>query len=115
MAFAPLYAAGRTALLTTLVVLCLTTVVAMTLAQLLVAPISRLTKVAAQISSGDFHTQAQVESRDEIGTLASTFNRMLEVLARAQEEVQESEGLYRSLVDYSPDMITLHSQEKSSL
>ena len=112
LAFAPLYAAARTALLATLVVLFLTSGVAMILAQLLVAPISRLTQVAAQIAKGDLHTQAQVESRDEIGTLASTFNGMLDALVRTQEELQESEGLYRSLVDYSPDMITLHSQGK---
>jgi PAS domain S-box-containing protein len=111
-AFAPLYSAGRTALLTTLVVLCLTAGVAVFLAQLLVAPISRLTQVAAQIAKGDLRTQAQVESNDEIGTLASTFNSMLDALAHTQRELQESEGLYRSLVDYSPDMITLHSQGK---
>jgi PAS domain S-box-containing protein len=111
-AFAPLHNAGQTALLTTLVVLFLTTGVAVILAQLLVAPISRLTQVAAQIAKGDLRTQAQVESRDEIGTLASTFNSMLDALSRARRELQESEALYRSLVDYSPDMITLHSQGK---
>jgi PAS domain S-box-containing protein len=110
LAFAPLYAAGRTALLAMLVVLFLTSGVALILAQLLVAPISRLTQVAAQIAKGDLPTQAQVESRDEIGTLAGTFNSMLDALTRTQVELQESEGLYRSLVDYSPDMITLHSQ-----
>jgi PAS domain S-box-containing protein len=108
-AFAPLYTAGRTALLTTLVVLFLTTAVAVILAQLLVAPIARLTQVAAQIAKGDLRTQAQVESRDEIGTLASTFNSMLDALIHTQEELQESEALYRSLVDYSPDMIAVHS------
>src|SRR6266498_4645092 len=111
-AFAPLYTAGRTALLTTLVVLFLTAGVAVILAQLLVAPISRLTQVAAQIAKGDLRTQAQVESRDEIDTLAITSNSMMDALARIQEELQESEGLYRNLVDYSPDMITLHSQGK---
>src|SRR6266508_1816942 len=111
-AFAPLYTAGRTALLTTLVVLFLTTGVAVILAQLLVAPIARLTQVAAQIAKGDLRTQAQVESRDEIGTLASTFNSMLDALARTQEELQESEALYRSLVDYSPDMIAVHNGDR---
>jgi PAS domain S-box-containing protein len=112
LAFTPLSTAGRSASLTTLVVLFLTTGVAVFLAQLLVAPISRLTQVAAQIAKGNIHMQAQVESRDEIGTLANTFNNMLETLVRTQKELQESEGLYRSLVDYSPDMITLQSQGK---
>jgi methyl-accepting chemotaxis protein len=114
-AFAPLHAAWRTALLTTLLVLFLTSGVAVVLAQVLMAPISRLTRVAAQIAAGDLSTKAQVESRDEIGTLANTFNSMLAGLERAQQEVRESEALYRSLVDYSPDMITVHSEGKDPL
>jgi len=112
IAFAPLHNAGRTALLTTLLVLFLTTGVAVILAQLLVAPIARLTQVAAQIAKGDLHTQAQIESRDEIGTLASTFNSMLDALSRTQQELQESEAHYRNLVDYSPDMIAVHCEGK---
>ena len=111
-AFAPLYAAGRTALLTTIFALLLTSVVAIFLTKLLIAPITRLTAVAEKIASGDFSANAQIESHDEIGTLASTFNSMLVTLSRTQTELQKSELLYRSLVDYSPDMITLHSQGK---
>jgi len=109
-AFAPLNAAWRTTLLSTLVVLALTTGLAVFLAQVLVAPISRLTFAARQIGMGNLSTKAQIESQDEIGTLASTFNSMLDALSRAQQELQESGALYRSLVDYSPDMIALHSQ-----
>jgi PAS domain S-box-containing protein len=112
MAFSPLHAAWRTTLLSTLLVLLLTSGVAVILAQILMAPISRLTQAAAQIATGDLSTKAPVESRDEIGTLAHTFNSMLAGLARAQQEVRESEALYRSLVDYSPDMITVHSEGK---
>lgn len=109
-AFAPLNAAWKTTLLSTLVVLFLTIGVAAVLAQILVAPISRLKQAAEGITKGDLSTQVQVESRDEIGTLASTFNSMLDALSRTQKELQESEALYRSLVDYSPDMIAVHSQ-----
>ncbi len=109
-AFAPLNAAWRTTLLSTLIVLLLTTGLAVVLAQVLVAPISRLTAAARQIEAGDLSTKARVESSDEIGTLASTFNSMLDGLSRAQQEVQESEVLYRSLVNYSPDMIAVFSQ-----
>ena len=111
-AFVPLHEAWRTTLLTTLLVLLLTSGLGVILARVLMAPISRLTRVAAQIAAGDLSTKAQVESRDEIGTLARTFNSMIDGLARAQQEVQESEALYRSLVEYSPDMITVHSEGK---
>jgi len=114
-AFAPLFAASQTTLLTLLLVLLLTSGVAAILAQVLISPISRLTTVARKIGEGDFSTKAQVESRDEIGTLASTFNSMLDALSRSQQEVHESEALYRGLVDYSPDMIAVHSREGNTL
>ena len=99
-------------MLTTLVVRLLTTGVALSQAQLLVAPITSLTQVAAQIAKGDLRTQAQVESRDEIGTLAGTFNMMVRTLSQTQKELRESEALYRSLVDYSPDMIVVFNEGK---
>ena len=110
LAFAPLYTAWRTALLTTLLVLFLTTGVAILLAQLLVAPITRLTAVTGKIAAGDFSANAQVESQDEIGKLANTFNSMLTALSEAQQELRESEALYRSLVDYLPDMMAVQRQ-----
>jgi PAS domain S-box-containing protein len=106
--FAPLNAAWRATLFAALCVLFLTGGVAVILARILIAPISRLTSVAARIAAGDFTTQAQVESHDEIGVLARTFNNMLEALSHTREELEESETLYRSLVDYSPDMILVH-------
>ncbi len=39
-------------------------------------PITRLTHTAEAIAAGDINIQAKVESSDEIGTLAGTFNRM---------------------------------------
>jgi PAS domain S-box-containing protein len=112
VAFAPLQTAGRTALLTTLLVLLLTAGVAVILAQVLVAPISRLTLVAGEIAAGNLSVKAQIESGDEIGILASKFNTMLETLSCTQKELQESEALYRSLVEYSPDMIVVFNESK---
>src|SRR5574341_1188452 len=75
--------AWQTLLIITMIVLVLTTGAAPLLAQLFVAPISRLTAVARQIAAGDLSAKAQVESQDEIGTLAETFNTMLEALLKA--------------------------------
>ncbi len=45
-------------------------------AQFLTGPIVRLTQAAEKVSTGDLLTRAQVESSDEIGILADSFNRM---------------------------------------
>jgi PAS domain S-box-containing protein len=111
-ALAPLNAGWGTTLFSTLVVLLLTTGLAVVLTKMLVAPISRLTQVAAQIGAGNLSSKASVESRDEIGTLANTFNSMMDALARTQQELQESEAHYRNLVNDSPDMIAVHRDGK---
>jgi GAF domain-containing protein/HAMP domain-containing protein len=49
---------------------------AIMLAQFLAGPILRLTQTAEQIRSGDLTARASVESDDEVGNLASSFNSM---------------------------------------
>jgi signal transduction histidine kinase len=49
---------------------------ALLVARWLAGPIVHLTAVAAQVSHGDFTARAVVETRDEIGALAATFNSM---------------------------------------
>lgn len=50
------------------------------MAQTLAGPIVRLTQTAEAIAGGDIDIQAKVETSDEIGTLAGTFNRMTQQL-----------------------------------
>jgi PAS domain S-box-containing protein len=114
-AYAPINAAWRTTLISTLAVLLLASGLALVLAQVLVAPISRLTAVAQKIEAGNLSTRAQVESRDEIGILASTFNKMLDTLVQSQEDLQESEALNYGLVENSPDMIAVFNSEGKTL
>lgn len=52
-------------------------------------PIHRLTIATARIMEGDYSSQAQVDSRDEIGTLADTFNRMTRFLQRSRAELED--------------------------
>jgi putative methionine-R-sulfoxide reductase with GAF domain len=49
-------------------------------AQALAGPIIRLTQVAEAIAGGEINIQAKVETTDEIGILAGTFNRMTQQL-----------------------------------
>jgi CHASE3 domain sensor protein len=52
-------------------------------------PVRRLTGVAEQIRAGQLEAQAQVEARDEIGTLAETFNNMTSQLRQTLFQVRK--------------------------
>jgi len=51
-------------------------IVSLGLAQLIAAPIIRLTQTANRILEGDLAAQAEISTRDEVGTLAQAFNAM---------------------------------------
>jgi len=72
-----------TTIITVLVVLVLSILLVTTLSQQLTRPIISLTNIAQEISTGKFDLQATVNSRDEIGTLAQTFNMMTSQLRGA--------------------------------
>ncbi len=55
----------------------------------LVGPIARLTIIAAKVSAGDLTAQAKVESEDEIGILAFTFNNMTAQLQQTLTGLEE--------------------------
>jgi GAF domain-containing protein/HAMP domain-containing protein len=83
-------------IVTVLVVLAVSILLAITLSQQLTRPILSLTKTAREISAGKFDIQAQVNSADEIGMLAQTFNSMtgqlqgaLQTLDRRAKELEQ--------------------------
>jgi GAF domain-containing protein/HAMP domain-containing protein len=83
-------------IITVLIVLAISILLAITLSQQLTRPIISLTNTAREISTGKFDMQVQYNSTDEIGTLAKTFNMMtiqlrnaLENLDRRAKEVEQ--------------------------
>jgi GAF domain-containing protein/HAMP domain-containing protein len=83
-----------------LVATLLAVALAIGVAQFLTTPIARLTQAAEKVSSGDLQTRARVESPDEIGTLANSFNRMT---GQLQETL---EGLERRVAERTADLET---------
>src|SRR5262249_7580748 len=66
----------RTITLISLVLLLVAGIVSFFASQILAHPVQALTKVAEQIASGDLNARSQIATKDEIGTLANSFNRM---------------------------------------
>ena len=68
--------------------LMIATAMALLLRENLAAPITRLTEATARIMEGDFDAKASVESADEIGTLANTFNEMTYYLKQSRQTLE---------------------------
>jgi GAF domain-containing protein/HAMP domain-containing protein len=66
----------RSAVVILIILLAGAILVSFGLGQLIAAPVLRLTQTANQILEGDLAAQADVTSKDEIGTLAQAFNAM---------------------------------------
>jgi len=86
---APLEAQTRNTLFVALLIAALAALVAVPVAQALSHPIARLTEVASQLAEGDLTVRAPVNSRDEIGMLATTFNQMTSQLRGTLANMEE--------------------------
>lgn len=62
-------------------------------------PIQRLVEATGRIAGGDFQQSVAVASNDEIGTLAESFNRMIQRLASSREEVQQYQRTLEAKVE----------------
>ncbi len=77
--------------------------------------LSRLTHLNNSVDeigeSGNLALRIVVTGHDELSSLAEAINGMLQALADAQFQGQESEQRYRLMAENSTDMITRHSPE----
>ncbi len=64
----------------------------------LTAKISKLSRAACLISEGDLQVRVPVQGRDEMATLASSFNEMASQLEAASEKQREVEQMRRDLI-----------------
>jgi two-component system, NtrC family, sensor kinase len=59
----------------------------------MLAPLAHVTERARAVAKGDFTPKAAVDTRDEIGELASTFESMVAAISEARERLLTSERL----------------------
>jgi PAS domain S-box-containing protein len=85
-----------------------------TVARWLTGPITRLTRVAEQITAGDLSVEAPIESRDEIGVLAAAFNAMtarlrrtLRTLEQQVDEIRRQQDQSTAILEHIDDAIIL--------
>ncbi len=84
-------------------------------------PVQRLIAGTKRISQGDLLTHVEIQSDDEVGELATAFNRMTVNLQRAQEEITEwSDTLERKVVEKTKELSLaqrhiLHMEKMASL
>jgi len=57
--------------------------------RIITRPIQSLVDVTDQISKGDLSKSVDIDRGDEIGLLATSFNRMIESLKKSQDEIEE--------------------------
>ena len=92
-ALAPLRTQERASIAILIVIGIAATIGALGLAHLLAGPIQRLSLAAHSFGAGELTTRAEVESNDEIGNLASTFNSMADqirqIMAGLENQVNE--------------------------
>ncbi len=85
---APVAAQTRTNILLAVVVSGLTILTAALLARLVADPIVRLTSIAERAAGGNLYLQASTQSPDEIGTLGTAFNSMINQLRNTLEGLE---------------------------
>ncbi len=80
----------------------------------IVGPIKELAEAAGQIAEGDLHSHVDIKSRDEIGDLAASFNRMAEAIQQREGEArlhaEALDRLNRRLVEQQAELHETNEQ-----
>jgi PAS domain S-box-containing protein len=71
-------------------------------------PMAGLAATARRIADGQVQARAQVAGPAEVATVARQLNEMLDARDAAEAALRESEERYRTLVDWSPEALSVH-------
>ena len=82
-------------------------VLAFFMGQRMSAPILYLTDATRKMASGDLSQSVKIDSEDEIGELANSFNIMTKTIKKRNEELQSSSSFMESIFDAIRDPMTV--------
>jgi diguanylate cyclase (GGDEF)-like protein/PAS domain S-box-containing protein len=77
--------------------------------------IGRLLAATRRVAAGDYASRIAVPSRDEIGLLATDFNRMAGAIEERVGQLQASDSRFRSIFDSISEAIFLHDAESGRI
>lgn len=70
------------------------------ISKVVISPLQKMASTFEDISNGDLSQRAKVETRDEVGQLARSFNTMVDVLESAYKELESSnKSLYSEIME----------------
>jgi PAS domain S-box-containing protein len=76
----------------------------------IIRSVYKLEEGARRIGQGDLEHRIELDTRDEIGEVAVTFNEMAERRKKAEEELQESQKRFEQLFNQSVDALVVHDE-----
>ena len=98
-----------TALIWILIGLAIAVIFSLVLTRKLTLPIKQLSDEMGEAAKGNLNTSIQPATKDELGSLTDSFNRMIQDLKQSQEALQETEERYRRIFENSKDMVFITS------
>src|SRR5579885_2222907 len=76
------------------------------LQRLVLDPVTLLVQAARTVATeGELRTRVRIDSRDELGELAQSFNHMLDTVQDRERQVSASRNLLQSVIDNTPALI----------
>ncbi|MGZ3613626.1 MAG: GAF domain-containing protein [Thermodesulfobacteriota bacterium] len=108
-AYGPLKHVARTALMWILIGLGIAVILSLILTRKLTLPIKQLSDEMVETAKGNLDTYIRPSSKDELGLLTESFNRMIRDLRQSREALKETEERYRRIFENSKDMLFITS------
>ncbi|MFH2116231.1 MAG: PAS domain S-box protein, partial [Spirochaetota bacterium] len=104
-AFAPIFALRKAQLGIGAAVAAIVALLGLFFARTITRPVLQLVKGAEKVGRGNLEYRIEMSAKDEVGQLATAFNKMGANLHRSQETLRESEAKYRNLTESLEELI----------